>query len=73
MMDPHTQAAFMKARSAQEAAAIANGDISGLIDLIHGLQQQVADLTDAFHAHKHAYTDIDNTGTVQNKTTAIPQ
>lgn len=38
---------FVKARRAQQAADLANGDVTSIINMIAGLQQQVADLTDA--------------------------
>lgn len=70
---------FVRAREAQDAAAIANGDISSVMTMISGMQQQLSDLTDAvnaldtlYHAHSHAYTDIDNTGATLNKTTNTP-
>lgn len=78
------QVSFIKARKAQQLAALANGDVSSLLDMIAGLQQQVADLTDAqdvtntnvtnltnaFNTHTHPYTDVDNLGTTLNKNTA---
>lgn len=66
------QVSFVKARKAQKIAELSGTDIIALIGMISGLQQQVSDLSDAFIAHTHNYTDIDNVGTVQNKTTAIP-
>lgn len=77
------QVSFLKARKAQQLAALANGDVSSLLDMIAGLQQQVADLTDAqaatatnvsnlttaFNAHTHPYTDVDNLGATLNKNT----
>lgn len=38
---------FVKARRAQQTANLANGDITFVLNMIEGLQQQVADLTDA--------------------------
>lgn len=80
------QVSFVKARKAYQIAALANGDISSLVDMIAGLQQQVADLIDAlattngnvtaltntYNAHDHGYTDVDNLAATLNKTTSTP-
>lgn len=42
-----SSALFVKARRAQQSADLANGDVTSILDMIAGLQQQVADLTDA--------------------------
>lgn len=70
---------YVKAREAQAAAALAKGDLSSLIETVNALQIQVANqanqiiiLQNAFGAHTHPYTDIDQSGAVQNKQTDIP-
>lgn len=77
---------FVKARRAQQTANIANGDITLLLDAIEALQSQVLSMSNAltaaqttidnlsntYDAHVHGYTDIDQAGTVLNKSTDIP-
>lgn len=81
------QISFTKARKAQQMAALASGDISSLVTMISALQQQVGDLinaqsatdtavanlTTAYNAHVHNYTDVDNLAVVLNKTTSTAQ
>ena len=78
--------AFVKARRAEKKAALASGDVSSLVNALNTLQEQFADLVeivvaqeeeitalqDALNTHKHNYTDIDQSGAVQNKQTDIP-
>lgn len=80
MTNRDAQAAFVKARAAQEAAALANGDVSSIINSINGIAQQLSDLINTvsqlqntYNGHKHGYSDIDNLGATQNKTTSTPQ
>lgn len=70
---------FIKARKAQNMAAISSGDITSILDTISAMQQQISDqsdqitaLSNALAQHTHPYTDVDQTGTVQNKTTSTP-
>ena len=77
---------FIKARKAQQQAALASGDVTSLMQALNTLQGQFIDLADivlaqdaeitalqeAFNLHKHNYTDIDQLGAVQNKQTDIP-
>jgi peptidoglycan hydrolase CwlO-like protein len=70
---------FTKARKAQNMAALANGDISSLVNSITQMQQQISDMSDQITAlntdlaeHRHPYTDVDQAGTVLNKTTDTP-
>jgi len=77
---------FTRARRAERQAALASGDVTSLINEINTLQSQFADLVEivveqgaeitalqeAFNLHKHNYTDIDQSGAVQNKQTDIP-
>lgn len=71
--------AFSKARQAQTAADLANGDLSSLVAQVNALQGQVSTLSgelsalqNAYNTHTHAYSDIDNTGNTLNKNTNAP-
>lgn len=53
-----SSALFVKARRAQQSADFANGDVAAILDTIAGLQQQVADLTDALALTNERVTEL---------------